>query len=67
MHAIIKRFESPDETREFEKGRFDVVKMGAWRSRTPSGSSSTAQQHGRGMADGEGLRLGFVNRPEETG
>ncbi len=28
MHAIIKRFESPDETREFEKGRFDVVKMG---------------------------------------
>lgn len=28
MHAIIKRFESPDETRQFEKGRFDVVKMG---------------------------------------
>ncbi len=28
MHVIIKRFESPDETREFEKGRFDVVKMG---------------------------------------
>jgi len=28
VHAIIKRFESPDETREFEKGRFDVVKMG---------------------------------------
>ncbi len=28
MHTIIKRFESPDETRQFEKGRFDVVKMG---------------------------------------
>jgi len=28
VHAIIKRFESPDETRQFEKGRFDVVKMG---------------------------------------
>jgi quercetin dioxygenase-like cupin family protein len=28
VHTIIKRFESPDETRQFEKGRFDVVKMG---------------------------------------
>jgi mannose-6-phosphate isomerase-like protein (cupin superfamily) len=28
VHTIIKRFESPDETREFEKGRFDVVRMG---------------------------------------
>ncbi len=28
MHTIIKRFDSPDETRQFEKGRFDIVKLG---------------------------------------
>jgi quercetin dioxygenase-like cupin family protein len=28
MDAILKRFESPDETRTFEKGRFDIVKIG---------------------------------------
>jgi hypothetical protein len=26
--TVLKRFESPDETRTFEKGRFEVVKMG---------------------------------------
>ncbi len=26
--AILKRFESPDETREFPKGRFDVISLG---------------------------------------
>ncbi len=28
MHALIKRFDSPDETRTFEKGKFDVIKIG---------------------------------------
>ncbi len=28
MHAIIKRFESPDETRRFEKGKFEIVRIG---------------------------------------
>lgn len=28
MHAIIKRFESPDETRRFEKGKFELVRIG---------------------------------------
>jgi quercetin dioxygenase-like cupin family protein len=29
MHdVILKRFESPDEVREFEKGRFEVVRVG---------------------------------------
>jgi quercetin dioxygenase-like cupin family protein len=27
-HAVIKRFDAPDETREFEKGRFELVKIG---------------------------------------
>lgn len=26
--TVLKRFESPDETRTFEKGRFEVVRMG---------------------------------------
>ena len=26
--AILKRFENPDETRTFEKGRFDIVRIG---------------------------------------
>jgi hypothetical protein len=26
--VILKRFEEPDETREFEKGRFEVVRVG---------------------------------------
>ena len=26
--AILKRFDNPDETREFEKGRFEVVRVG---------------------------------------
>ena len=26
--AVIKRYESPDEVREFEKGRFEVVNIG---------------------------------------
>ncbi len=29
MRAEIRRFDSPDETRRFEKGRFDLVKIGA--------------------------------------
>lgn len=28
MHALIKRFDAPDETRTFEKGKFDVIKIG---------------------------------------
>lgn len=28
MEVILKRFESPDETRIFEKGRFDLVRLG---------------------------------------
>jgi len=29
MHdVILKRFEAPDEVREFEKGRFEIVKLG---------------------------------------
>ncbi len=28
MHALIKRFDSPDETRTFEKGTFEVIKIG---------------------------------------
>lgn len=27
-HAVIKRFNAPDEVREFEKGRFELVKIG---------------------------------------
>src|SRR5262245_26209164 len=26
--AILKRFETPDEVREFEKGRFEIVRIG---------------------------------------
>ena len=26
--VIIKRFEEPDEVREFEKGRFEIVRVG---------------------------------------
>jgi len=26
--AIIRRFDRPDETRNFEKGKFDLVKIG---------------------------------------
>lgn len=30
MHeAILKRFEQPDEVREFEKGKFELVRMGS--------------------------------------
>ncbi len=28
MGVILKRFETPDETRTFEKGRFDIVRLG---------------------------------------
>jgi len=28
LEAVLKRFETPDETRVFEKGRFDIVKIG---------------------------------------
>lgn len=28
LEVILKRFEAPDETRVFEKGRFDIVKIG---------------------------------------
>jgi len=28
LEVILKRFETPDETRVFEKGRFDIVKIG---------------------------------------
>jgi len=28
LETILKRFETPDETRIFEKGRFDIVKIG---------------------------------------
>ena len=28
LDVVLKRFESPDEVREFEKGRFEVVRIG---------------------------------------
>lgn len=28
MNTILKRFEQPDEVREFEKGRFEIVHLG---------------------------------------
>jgi quercetin dioxygenase-like cupin family protein len=28
LDVLLKRFEQPDETRRFEKGRFDVVRVG---------------------------------------
>jgi quercetin dioxygenase-like cupin family protein len=28
LEVLLKRFEDPDETRAFEKGRFDVVRIG---------------------------------------
>ena len=28
MEAILKRFDSPDEVRTFEKGRFEIVRLG---------------------------------------
>lgn len=28
MEVILKRFDNPDETRLFEKGRFDIVRIG---------------------------------------
>ena len=28
LHVILKRFEEPDEVRVFEKGRFELVKVG---------------------------------------
>lgn len=28
MHATIKRLESPDEVREFPKGKFEIIRMG---------------------------------------
>jgi hypothetical protein len=29
IDVVLKRFESPDETRVFEKGRFELVRVGA--------------------------------------
>lgn len=29
MQVILKRFEAPDETRVFEKGRFEIVRLGS--------------------------------------
>jgi quercetin dioxygenase-like cupin family protein len=29
MHVVIKRLDAPDETRRFEKGTFELVKIGA--------------------------------------
>ena len=29
LQVILKRFESPDETRTFEKGKFEIVNLGA--------------------------------------
>lgn len=29
IDVTLKRFESPDEVREFEKGRFEIVRLGA--------------------------------------
>jgi hypothetical protein len=28
METVLKRFEDPDEIREFEKGRFEIVRVG---------------------------------------
>jgi hypothetical protein len=28
LEVVLKRFESPDETRTFEKGRFELVRLG---------------------------------------
>ena len=28
LEVILKRFETPDETREFEKGKFEIVRIG---------------------------------------
>ena len=28
LDVILKRFESPDETRQFEKGKFEIVRIG---------------------------------------
>ena len=28
MHVLIKRLDSPDERRTFEKGKFEVIKVG---------------------------------------
>ncbi len=28
METVLKRFENPDEIREFEKGRFEIVRVG---------------------------------------
>lgn len=30
MDTVLKRFEEPDEVREFEKGRFEIVHVGSW-------------------------------------
>jgi hypothetical protein len=29
MYVILKRFEQPDEVRTFEKGKFEIVRIGA--------------------------------------
>ncbi len=29
MHATIKRFDTPDEARQFEKGKFEIISLGA--------------------------------------
>ena len=29
VNPIVKRFETPDEVRHFEKGRFEVVRIGS--------------------------------------
>ena len=28
LEVILKRFDAPDETREFEKGKFEIVRIG---------------------------------------
>jgi hypothetical protein len=28
LDVILKRFESPDDVRDFEKGRFEIVRLG---------------------------------------
>ena len=53
-HVILKRFEAPDEVRQFEKGRFEIVRLGGLTRCTVehvgmvvSGSATAAFDDGR--------------------
>ena len=45
LEVILKRFEHPDEIRTFEKGRFELVRLGGMTIGRATGAKSCAVEH----------------------